>query len=137
MKEFKKKSKDSFKKNLFLSGVEGIGLGVLGIGLPDIPIFVGMILKSIYEISLIYGYSYEEEKERLYILQLIQNAMSYGKEFEKGETKIDDILNRREGYDMKEEILRTSQLLSKELIYIKFLQGLPAVGVAGGAYNTI
>ena len=38
---------------------------------------------------------------------------------------------------MKEEILRTSQLLSKELIYIKFLQGLPAVGVAGGAYNTI
>jgi hypothetical protein len=137
LKEFKKKSKDSFKKNLFLSGVEGIGLGVLGIGLPDIPIFVGMILKSIYEISLIYGYSYEEEKERLYILQLIQNAMSYGKEFEKGETKIDDILNRREGYDMKEEILRTSQLLSKELIYIKFLQGLPAVGVAGGAYNTI
>ena len=137
LKAFKKSSKASFNKNLFISGVEGISLGALGIGLPDIPIFVGMILKSIYEISLIYGYSYEEEKERLYILQLIQNALSYGEEFEKGEGKLKDILNESEKYDLKEEIFLTSQVLSKELIYIKFLQGVPAVGVAGGAYNAI
>lgn len=137
LKAFKKSSKASFNKNLIISGVEGIGLGILGIGLPDIPIFVGMILKSIYEVALIYGYSYEEERERFYILQLIQNALSYGKEFEKGERKLDDILNKSERYNMKEEIFQTSQILSKELIYIKFLQGVPVVGTTGGAYNAI
>lgn len=38
-----------------ISGVEGVGLGLLGIGLPDIPLFTAVILKSVYEIALSYG----------------------------------------------------------------------------------
>ena len=52
MRTFKKGAAASSRKNLLLSTAEGVGLGVLGIGLPDIP-FTGMILKSIYEVALI------------------------------------------------------------------------------------
>ena len=49
LRSFSKKARDTGTKNLLLSGVSGIGMGVLGIGLPDIPVFTGMILKNIYE----------------------------------------------------------------------------------------
>ena len=42
-------------------------MGVLGIGLPDIPVFTGMILKNIYETALQYGYSYESREEKYFI----------------------------------------------------------------------
>ena len=49
---FSKKAEVSSAKNVLLSSVSGIGLGVLGVGLPDIPLFTGMMLKGIYEIAL-------------------------------------------------------------------------------------
>ena len=52
LRSFSKKARDTGTKNLLLSGVAGIGMGVLGIGLPDIPVFTGMILKNIYETAL-------------------------------------------------------------------------------------
>ena len=39
-------------KNMGITAVEGTGLGLLGVGLPDIPVFIGVVLKSVYEISL-------------------------------------------------------------------------------------
>lgn len=59
-----KKSKGAGTKNLLLSGVSGVGMGVLGIGLPDIPVFTGMILKSIYETALHYGCGYDTKEDR-------------------------------------------------------------------------
>ena len=34
-------------------------------------------------------------------------------------------------------IQKTAALLSKELLYMKFLQGFPVVGAVGGAYDVI
>ena len=48
LKEFGKKAENSGIVNTLLSGVTGIGMGIVGVGLPDIPVFTGMILKSIY-----------------------------------------------------------------------------------------
>ena len=67
LRSFSKKARDTGTKNLLLSGVSGIGMGVLGIGLPDIPVFTGMILKNIYETALQYGYSYESREEKYFI----------------------------------------------------------------------
>ena len=75
---FSKRSNSAKNKNLTISGLEGIGLGLLGVGIPDIPIFTAMILKSLYEISLSYGYSYNSEEEKLFILKLIEASMSHG-----------------------------------------------------------
>lgn len=41
------------------SVVEGIGLGASGIGMPDIVIWLGILLRSIYVTALEYGYNYE------------------------------------------------------------------------------
>ena len=79
LRSFSKKARDTGTKNLLLSGVSGIGMGVLGIGLPDIPVFTGMILKNIYETALQYGYSYESREEKYFILLLIRGAVSYVK----------------------------------------------------------
>ena len=71
-KAFGKRGEDSGRVNLVVSGAAGVGMGLLGVGIQDIPVFTGMVLKSIYEIALSYGYEYESESERRFILMLIQ-----------------------------------------------------------------
>ena len=38
--------------NMAVSCVSGVGLGFVGVGIPDIPIFTASIFKSIYETAL-------------------------------------------------------------------------------------
>lgn len=131
---FRKKSGVIQAANLAASAVEGIGLGVLGIGLPDIPLFTGMILKSMYEIAVNYGFSYDTEEEQIFLLQVIETAVSKGE----AQRQKDAELNRRcqeEGLpaaDRQEQIQKTARALSDELLYMKFLQGIPVVGAVGG-----
>ena len=42
-----------------------------------------------------------------------------------------------EGYDEKIQIERAAEGLSKELLYMKFLQGIPVVGAVGGIYDAV
>ena len=63
--------------NLALSGAEGTLLGLLGIGLPDIPLFTGVLLKSLYQMAARYGYGWDTPAERYYLLLLVQGALSY------------------------------------------------------------
>ena len=44
---------------------------------------------------------------------------------------------RPEDYDEADQIKKTAGILSKELLYMKFLQGIPAVGVVGGIYDAV
>ena len=64
-----------------VSTVEGVGLGILGIGLPDIVLFLSVILKGTYETALQYGFSYDTPEERMYILRLLETAMSKGEQW--------------------------------------------------------
>lgn len=137
---FSKKAKSSGAKNLLMSGAAGIGMGILGVGLPDIPVFTAMILKSIYEIAMNYGYSYETEEEQYFILLLIQGAVSHGEEMLAIDKKINQYISSyiwvKE--ETKEEMIqKTASYLSKELLYMKFLQGIPVVGAVGGAYDVV
>lgn len=137
---FSKKAEVSSAKNVLLSSVSGIGLGVLGVGLPDIPLFTGMMLKGIYEIALSYGFDYNTEEEKYFILLLIQGAVSYGEEMKQMNEKINDFMKNSylpKNYQRQEMIQKTAALLSKELLYMKFLQGFPVVGAVGGAYDVI
>ncbi|MDO4512809.1 MAG: EcsC family protein [Lachnospiraceae bacterium] len=139
-KTFSRQSVGTGNKNLVISGAAGIGLGILGIGIPDIVFFVGLQLRSIYEMALQYGYTYEEEQERRFILLLFQGALSHGKE----QREIDDQINRFIDYgtfpdskELEQCIAEASACLSKELLYMKFLQGIPLVGAVGGAFDAI
>ena len=42
-----------------------------------------------------------------------------------------------ENYLQKKQIKLTAQALSKELLYMKFLQGIPIAGIIGGAYDAV
>lgn len=138
LKQFNKSA--SGKLNLAISGVSGVGLGVLGIGIPDIAIFTSLLLKSIYEISLIYGYDYNDEQEKHFILLLIQGALLGGDEFKKANDKVDFYIKNGfmlEDVPIEQNISDTSKCLSGELLYMKFLQGVPIVGAVGGAYDFV
>lgn len=140
LKAFSKKAKKSGNINLLVSGVSGIGMGILGIGIPDIPVFIGIVLKSVYEIALNFGYRYDTEEERYFILMLIQGAVSYGDEMLKINEEIDAYMKNAvlpDNYSREIQIKITSAALSQELLYMKFLQGVPVAGVIGGAYDVV
>ncbi|WP_288221383.1 EcsC family protein [uncultured Clostridium sp.] len=126
--------------NSTISTVEGIGLGALGIGIPDIPIFISIILKTVYEIALSYGFNYESESEKIYILNLINVALTseeeklfYSEKLNEIENKISLCLELENNLDS--EIKETAKVLSNTLLLVKFIQGLPIIGVVGGALN--
>ncbi len=128
--------------NMAVTAVEGAGLGILGIGLPDIPIFLGMILKGVYQTALQYGFDYSDKRERVYILRLIRAAMV--EESQKAE--VDNLVEKtgesiQKGiavpYDFEEEVKETSKTLSNAMLVAKFVQGLPVVGVVGSGYNVM
>lgn len=126
--------------NSTISTIEGGGLGILGIGLPDIPLFIGMILKTVYEIALSYGFDYESDDEKIYILNLINVALSSEEEKLIYSEKINRIENDIIfGGDLNSsldlEIKNTSKVLSNTLLIAKFIQGIPIIGVVGSVLN--
>lgn len=140
LKAFSKEAQSAGNQNLLVSGVAGIGMGLAGVGLPDIPIFTGMIFRSIYEIAMSYGFSYDTEEEQYFILKIIEGAVSYGETAVKINGEIDYFAADPflpDGYDRKAQSKKAAAALSKELLYMKFLQGIPLVGAVGGAYDVI
>ncbi len=127
------------RKNLLLSGAEGIGMGVLGIGLPDIPVFTAMILKSIYETALSYGYDYDTEEEQIFILKLIEASVSHGDDLYTRDKTLNHFIYSGKPFKItkKAQMIRTADSISAELLCTKFLQTIPVVGVIGGAYDVI
>lgn len=116
----------------------GAGLGVLGMGVPDIPLLVSTILRGIYEVAIAYGFAYETMEERVYILQLIRLSLLAGEE-KRQEFKVFRQLEN-ERLRINEEVLnceiaKTSKALSDALLVEKFIQGIPVVGVVGGIVN--
>lgn len=140
LKVFSGKAQGAGVGNLLMSGAAGVGLGILGIGLPDIALFTGFMLKGIYEIALNYGFDYEDEEEKKFLLLLIKGALSYGEELK----SINEELNFYMDYgafarerSLENAINSAAGCLSKELLYMKFLQGIPVVGAIGGAYDAV
>ncbi len=124
--------------NLAVSGAAGISMGLLGMGLPDIPVFTATILRCVYEIAIHYGFGYETEEEKYFILLLIEGSVSYGSHLDTVNKRIDDFIRNPElpaNYRRNQQIQNTSNMLSTELLYMKFLQGVPIVGVVGGAFD--
>ena len=127
--------------NMAISTAEGVGMGIFGMGIPDIPVFLSVILKSIYETALHFGFGYETEEEQMFILKIIETALCHEDELVNGDMEINDRI-KSEGKaqfltDKKTQIEKTSDLLSQELLYLKFIQGIPIAGVVGGISDVI
>ncbi|MDE6624906.1 MAG: EcsC family protein [Lachnospiraceae bacterium] len=149
VKRFERQARRTVTKNLMITSVEGIGFGIVGMGLPDIPVFVSVLLKSIYEIAISYGFSYTVETEKLFILKLIDTALQSGDRLRTKNNDLNALITRYDqlekqpetGKDMDEFVIElkivrqiddSAKALSHELLYSKFVQGMTFVGVVGG-----
>lgn len=128
--------------NTVATAVEGIGFGALGIGLPDIVIWVGVLLRGIYETALKYGFDYEAPKEKIFILKLLETSMAAGEDWKVLDSENDSYIdgNRKPVSDekeLKQQIEKTANAFATEMLVTKFIQGLPIVGILGGVANPI
>lgn len=126
--------------NHLVTTVEGGVLGALGIGLPDIPLLIGMILKNVYEVSLSYGFDYTSDREKLYILYLICASVTKEEIQAHYSKQLDDLAQEKNHLEItslqiETAIKETAQRLAEAMLIAKFIQGLPLVGVVGGICN--
>lgn len=126
--------------NMAITTVEGMGLGALGIGMPDIVLFLAMLLKGIYETALNYGYDYDSPGERLLILKMMETSLAKGGDWYRCNREVEKMMETPVAPDediLKEQIQRTGEAFAVDMLLVKFLQGLPVVGIVGGAANPL
>lgn len=141
LRKMHKSAKQSDLLNLAVTTVEGVGLGVLGVGMPDIVLFLGTLLKGVYETALNYGFDYESRQEQLFILKMMQTALSTDEDWMKRNAEVDDMLiletvGITDG-EFKQQMKDTASAFAVDMLLLKFIQGLPVVGIIGGAANPV
>ena len=143
----------------------------MGIGLPDIPLFLAVLLRSLYAQALQFGIDYRRPEETEFLLDLIALSLSPGEDFAARDAALNRQIYRMEqdaganrqiyrmeqdagagcgsgqtepaeaapeaGGVSEETIRRAARSLSGELLYMKFLQGIPVAGILGGIYDGI
>lgn len=116
-------------------GVTGYG-GIL-MGLADLPLWLSIKIKMLFEIGNLYGYDLSDYKERIYLLQIFQLTFSRHQE----RKKIFDRINK---WDKEKEKLpenindfdwRTFQIEYRDYLDLaKLLQLIPGFGAIVGIY---
>ncbi|MDO4531722.1 MAG: EcsC family protein [Bacillota bacterium] len=118
--------------------VEGIGLGALGIGIPDIPVFLSVLLRGMYETAASYGYDYNKREEQILILRIITAGLSDGAEKRQADKRVEEWMGfvpAEKLYSFEEEVEEASRKLAEVMLMAKFVQGIPLIGAAGGLSN--
>lgn len=143
-KEVKKIHKNARKANtlnITLTTVEGIGLGALGVGMPDIVLFLTTVLRGVYETALHYGFEYESRFEQMLLLKMMAASLSAGEDWFRRNREVNDwILSGPRDIsdaDFQTQIQDTASVFAVDMLLLKFIQGLPVVGVLGGAANPL
>lgn len=141
LKQIHKSAKRSDSLNVVVTTAEGIALGALGIGMPDIVLFLSTLLRGIYETALNYGYDYEVRTEQYLILKMMAAALTYGDNWAPANEEVDALMQMQELAVTEEELntqLReTASVFAMDMLLIKFIQGLPVVGILGGVANPV
>lgn len=141
LKKLHKSAKRSDFLNLAVTTAEGIGLGALGVGMPDIVLFIATLLKGVYETALHYGYDYTSRQEQMRILQMLAAALSTGDDWAHRNILVDNYLTWDTFIVTEEEfkvqMQETASVFAMDMLLLKFIQGLPLVGILGGAMNPV
>ena len=134
LKQMHRSAKQSDLVNMAVTTVEGIGL-------PDIVLFISTLLKGVYETALNYGFEYESRQEQMLILKMMQTALSNGESWVQGNAEVEELLGL-ETVDItddtfKQQVKDTASTFAMDMLLLKFIQGLPVVGIIGGAANPV
>lgn len=141
LKQMNRGAKQADLINIAMTTVEGVGLGALGVGMPDIILFLGNLLKGVYETALNYGFDYESRREQMLILKMMQTALSDGESWVQGNTEVEEMLKLETveitDEEFKRQVKNTASAFAMDMLLLKFIQGLPIVGIIGGAANPV
>lgn len=124
--------------NLSLTTAEGIALGALGVGMPDIVLFLSTLLRGIYEAALYYGFSYDTMQEQYLILKMMEVSLSPGEAWQQRNDEVNRILCGKEEITdeaLQGQLRKTAAAFAVDMLLLKFIQGIPIVGLIGGAVN--
>jgi len=141
MKQIHKNARKSSSLNIVLTTAEGMALGALGIGMPDIVLFLTTVLRGIYETALHYGFQYESGYEQMLILKMMAASLSTGDDWFRRNREVNDWLLMEE-QKISEEVFQnqiqdTASAFAVDMLLLKFIQGMPVVGILGGAANPL
>lgn len=140
LKQVRRGAERSSGWNLALTTAEGIALGALGIGMPDIVLFISTVLKGIYETALNYGFEYESRAEQYIILKMMAASLSTGEAWVEQTNEIETLMEEPLAVTeeaVKAQIRETASVFAMDMLILKFIQGLPIVGIIGGAANPV
>ncbi len=139
MTDFKRNVRKTKYVNSMISAAEGIGMGALGIGLADIPLLLAVLLRSVYEIALNYGYSYDTEEEQVFILRLMETALLHGDALDAQNAELNRLIyaGKLPEAPRDAQIQQTASVLADDVLFLKFIQGIPVVGMVGGMSDMI
>lgn len=141
LRQMNRSAKRSDLLNMAVTTAEGVGLGALGIGMPDVVLFLSMLLKGIYETALHYGFDYESRQEQLLILKMMSASLSTGADYSWMNRQVDKLLNQDRlavtEEEFKAQLRQTASVFAVDMLLLKFIQGLPVVGIFGGAANPV
>lgn len=142
IKKLRRPAEKRYFKSLGVAATEGVGLGLLGIGLPDIPILIGNMIRTCTVSAQSHGLDTDRKDEQVYMLMMIRLAAMPVEERAAVNRQLeilgDAIDSGKELFlDLEAEMKETSERLSMTLLFSRFVMGLPVVGVAGGLYNPV
>ena len=140
MRKFKRRATATGTAHTIVSAVTGAALGFVGGTIPDIALFITLLLRNIYKISMKYGYAFDTEEEQKFILSVIAAAVQDGDDMIRANKEVNKLI--REGLSSEtgtvdEKINEAAVALAHALLLMKFLQKIPVVGVVGGASDFI
>lgn len=144
-REIRNLNRDAAKGNAvstLLTTAEGIVLGAFGIGLPDIVIWVGFLLRGVYETAMKYGFGYETPEEKMFILKMLEAAMVTGENWAGLNKEINICIEQAVQVmpteeEVKRQMEKTADAFATDMLVTKFIQGMPIVGIIGGAMNPV
>lgn len=140
MRKFKRRATATGTAHTMLSTVTGMALGAVGAWIPDIVVFITVLLRNMYQISMRYGYEYDTDEEKKFILRVIAAAVQEGDELIKADKEINKLIRAGLFTDDSTVDLRINEAataLGHALLLMKFLQNIPVVGIVGGASDFI
>lgn len=140
LRAFSKAADKAGRGSVLFSGAAGVGMGLFGVALPDVPLFTAMLLKSVYETAETFGFPCEGEAERLYALRLIEAALCEGEVLRLRSRELDFYAQHGQWshpMTMEAQIKVTARRVSEAVLYGKAVQNIPVVGAVGGALDAV
>ena len=140
MRKFSRRAAATGTAHTLVSTLTGIALGFTGGMIPGIIVFIALLLRNIYQISMKYGYSFDTEEEQKFILAVISAAVQDGDDMLRANKEVNRLI--REGLSsdsstVDERINEAAVALSHAVLLMKFLQKIPVVGMIGGASDFV